>query len=302
MIVSKKIDTGLADAIDKISEFINSGKKVVFVEHEYSTPKSARTAYTAALKRMNYNSLIRTHVSKGEFFLIRNDIPKNENIKKGNTKTSDAVFQIQKFVDSGKKVICIEHEYSSDEVAHYMYKRAIKRLGYGEIVRPKVSKGLFFLFRTDDCMDKAPKKNYGKRADVANKIKEFVRSEERISCIEHEYPTIESARASYYAVIKQLGYDEVLSMASLEGKIFLIRNGICANKNLNKCARKTVNATNKIQEFINSGEKVVYIKPEYCTSGCAYAMHNKLIERLGCGEMVRVTASKADCFLVRNDI
>lgn len=300
--MNKKKDIGLADAIDKISEFINSGKKVVFVKNEYFTPKSARTAYTAAIKRMNYDSLIRTHVSKGEFFFIRNDILKNENVKKGNMKSSDVAFEIQKFVNSGKKVICIEHEYSSDEVAQYMYKRAIKRLGYGEIVRPKVSKGVFFLFRTDNCMDKTQKKNYGKRADVANKIKEFVNSEEKISYIEHEYPTIESARATYYAVMKQLGYDGVLNMASSKEGIFLIRNNICANKSLNKCARKTVNATNKIQEFINSGEKVVYIEPEYATSECAYGMYNKLIEHLGYSGMVRVTASKADCFLVRNDI
>ena len=196
--MSKKIDTGLADAIDKISEFINSGKKVVFVKNEYSTPKSARTAYTAVLKRMNYDSLIRTHVSKGEFFFIRNDIYMNENVKKGNTKTSDVAFEIQKFVDSGEKIICIEHEYSSNDVACSMYKMVIKRLGYSEIVHPNVSKGIFFLFRTDICMDKTPKKNYKKRADIANKIQEFVNSEEKVACIEHEYPTIESARAFNY--------------------------------------------------------------------------------------------------------
>ena len=78
MIMTKKIkrnyDRGYVDASDKIRVFIESRAKVMFVEHDYRTSKSARAAYRQAVDRVRCGSMVRVIVSKGELFLIRKDI------------------------------------------------------------------------------------------------------------------------------------------------------------------------------------------------------------------------------------
>lgn len=72
--IKRRYDRGYVDATDKLRVFIESRSKVMFVEHDYVTSESARSAYNNAIDRIRCRGLVRVIVSNGELFMIRKDI------------------------------------------------------------------------------------------------------------------------------------------------------------------------------------------------------------------------------------
>lgn len=50
--VKRRYDRGYVDATDKLRVFIESRSKVMFVEHDYASSETARSAYNQAIDRI----------------------------------------------------------------------------------------------------------------------------------------------------------------------------------------------------------------------------------------------------------
>lgn len=72
--VKRRYDRGYVDATDKLRVFIESRSKVMFVEHDYASSETARSAYNQVIDRIRCRGIVRVIVSNGELFMIRKDI------------------------------------------------------------------------------------------------------------------------------------------------------------------------------------------------------------------------------------
>lgn len=61
----------------------------------------------------------------------------------------DACDKIRVFIESRAKVMFVEHNYKSSEIARAAYRQAVDRVRCGSMVRVIVSKGELFLIRKD---------------------------------------------------------------------------------------------------------------------------------------------------------
>lgn len=64
-------------------------------------------------------------------------------------KILDACDKIRVFIESRAKVMFVEHNYKSSEIARAAYRQAVDRVRCGSMVRVIVSKGELFLIRKD---------------------------------------------------------------------------------------------------------------------------------------------------------
>lgn len=68
-------DFGYVNAMDKISVFIESNQKVMYVNtDEYKDAKNARAAYVNAIALIRASGIVRATRSRNDLLLIRNDI------------------------------------------------------------------------------------------------------------------------------------------------------------------------------------------------------------------------------------
>lgn len=73
--VKVNYDRGYVNAMDKIRVFIESNQKVMYIDTgEYKSAQTARGAYTNAIALIRANGIVRATRSRGDLFLIRNDI------------------------------------------------------------------------------------------------------------------------------------------------------------------------------------------------------------------------------------
>lgn len=73
--VKTNYDRGYVNAMDKVRVFIESNRKVMYVNtDEYKNAKNARSAYANAIALLRANGIVRATRSRNDLFLIRNDI------------------------------------------------------------------------------------------------------------------------------------------------------------------------------------------------------------------------------------
>lgn len=73
--VKVNYDRGYVNAMDTIRVFIESNQKVMYIDTgEYKSAQTARGAYANAIALIRANGIVRATCSRGDLFLIRNDI------------------------------------------------------------------------------------------------------------------------------------------------------------------------------------------------------------------------------------
>lgn len=73
--VKVNYDRGYVNAMDKIRVFIESNQKVMYIDTgEYKSAQTACGAYANAIALIRANGIVRATCSRGDLFLIRNDI------------------------------------------------------------------------------------------------------------------------------------------------------------------------------------------------------------------------------------
>lgn len=73
--VKVNYDRGYVNAMDKIRVFIESNQKVMYIDAgEYKSAQTARGAYANAIALIRANRIVQATCSRGDLFLIRNDI------------------------------------------------------------------------------------------------------------------------------------------------------------------------------------------------------------------------------------